>query len=262
MIARQFDPVAELQSALTVLMKNYSIAALPLVALVICIALFATVLVVAGGTALLSGGFSDLSGNPMALVQLITASLAWFGLVGLLAFVVSIIANGAAVAASESAWQSGTADVGGGFSRALAKFGDLVILAIALGVMCIVIGWTGIGLLAIGFLMMYTLPAVVVGGESAFQAIGSSWNIATKNAGPTFAAFIGIILAWVAVFIVNMIIGHIPILGWIVQLVLNSLLSVYISLVTVRFYDLLRGTASAAVVAPAPPPPPPPTPTA
>jgi hypothetical protein len=260
MIARQFDPVAELQSAFSVLMKNYSIAAIPLVALIVCFTLFGTVLVVAGGTALLSGGFTDLSSNPMALVQVITASLAWFGLVGLVAFIISMVANGAAVAASESAWQSGTADVGGGFSRALAKLGDLVVLAIALGFMCIVIGWTGIGLIAIGFLMLYTLPAVIVGGESAFQAIGTSWNMATKNAGPTFAAFIGIILVYFVGLIVNMIIGHIPILGWIAQLVINALLSVYVSLVTVRFYDLLRGSGLPMASATLAPPPPPPTP--
>lgn len=260
MIARQFDPVAELQSAFSVLMKNFGIAAIPLVAIVVCIALFGTVLVIAGGSALMAGGLADLNNNPMALVPIITASLAWFGLALLVAFIIGIVANGAAVSASESAWQSGTADVGGGFSRALAKAGDLVVCAIVLGVIFIAISWTVIGPLAEFFLMLYVLPAVVVGGESAFQAMGTSWNMATKNAGPTFGAFIGIILTWIVVFVINAVIGHIPVLGWIVSLLLNALLSAYVALVVVRFYDLLRGSATATVV-PTSPPPPPPTPT-
>lgn len=264
MIARQFDSVAEIQSAFNVLMKNYMIAAIPLIALVLCIAVFGFAFVIAGGTALLagglSGGLSDLSDNPMALVPMITAAAGWFAIACLVAFVIQFIALGAASSAAESAWQSGAADVSAGFARALGKVGDLILYGIVFCIIMAVIGWTVLGALALFFLMLYTVPAIVVGGESAFAAMGTSWNMATKNAGPTFAAFIGIILAWIVVFIVDMVLGHIPILGWIVQLVLNALLGGFAALVVVRFYDLLRGTAMATAVAPTAPPPPPPTP--
>jgi len=46
----------------------------------------------------------------------------------------------------------------------------------------------------------------------------------------------------------------------IISLALNGLLSAFAALVVVRFYDLLRGSATATVVAPTAPPPPPATP--
>jgi len=259
MIARQFDPVAELQSAFTVLTKNYALAVIPLVAGVICAALLATVLVVVGGGALFAS-MSDMSNNPMALVPIITASLGWFGIVGLVVFVIALIGDGAAVAAAESAWSTGVADLSGGFNRAMSKLGDLVVAAVVLCLICAVIFLTFIGPLILVFLMLYVLPAIVVGGESAFQAMGTSWNMATKNVGATFAAFIGIFLVGIVVTIVNSILGHIPVLGWIIALVLNGLLGAYGALVIVRFYDLLRGSASATAVPTSAPPPPPPTP--
>lgn len=260
MIARQFDPVAELQSAFSVLMKNYSIAAIPLVALIACVAVFAVVFGIGGGAALLTGAFTDLSSDPTKLLAVFAGMGLWLGIAALVAGIIQFIALGATAAASESAWQTGTADVGGGFSRALGKIGELIFYGILFTIVMAVIGWTVIGAIAWAFLMLYGVPAIIVGGESAVGAIGASWNMATKNAGPTFAAFIGIILMWIVVVIVNLVIGHIPILGWIVQLALNSLLGAYVALVVVRFYDLLRGTATATAVAPAAPPPPPPTP--
>jgi len=260
MIARQFDPVAELQSAFTVLTKNYALAVIPIVGLIVCLALFAIVAIVVGGSALLAS-FGSLQNNPMAIGTILAASLPFFGLAALVAFVIALIADGAAVAAAESAWSTGVADVSGGFSRAMSKLGDLVVAAVVLCLICAVIALTFIGPLILLFLMLYVLPAIVVGGESAFQAMGTSWNLATKNVGATFAAFIGIVLVGIVVGIVNSIIGHIPVLGWIVALLLNGLLGAYGALVVVRFYDLLRGTATAtAVPTSTAPPPPPPTP--
>lgn len=261
MIARQFDPVAELQSAFSLLFKNYTLAAIPLVALIVCIALFAIVAIVVGGTALLAS-LGSLQSNPMALWTVLAASLPFFGLAGLVAFVVAVVADGAAVSAAESAWKSGVSDLSGGFARAMGKLGDLVVAGLVLCIIAIAIIWTFIGPLALFFLMLYVLPAIVIGGESAFQAMGTSWNMATKNAGPTFAAFIGIVLVSVVGAIINSILGHVPILGWIIALVVNALTGAYAALVIVRFYDLLRGSATATVVPTStPPPPPPPVPT-
>jgi len=256
MIARQFDPVAELQSAFTVLTKNYALAVIPLVALIICLALFGVVAIVVGGSALLAS-FGSLQSNPMALWTVLAASLPFFGLAALVAFVIALIADGATVAAAESAWITGVADISGGFSRAMSKLGDLVVAGIVLCLICAVIAITIVGPLILLFLMLYVLPAIVVGGESAFQAMGTSWNLATKNVGATFAAFISIVLVGIVAAIVNSIISHIPILGVIISLALNGLLSAFAALVVVRFYDLLRGSATATVVTPTAPPPPP-----
>jgi len=252
MIARQFDPVAELQSAFTVLTKNYVLAVIPLVSLVVCLALFGVVAIVVGGSALLAS-FGSLQSNPMALWTVLAASLPFFGLAALVAFVIALIADAATVAAAESAWSTGVADLSGGFSRAMSKLGDLVVAGIVLCLICAVIAITIVGPLILLFLMLYVLPAIVVGGESAFQAMGTSWNLATKNFGATFAAFIGIVLVGIVAAIVNSIISHIPILGVIISLAINGLLGAFGALVVVRFYDLLRGSATATA---APPPPP------
>ncbi|HEY7994279.1 MAG TPA: hypothetical protein VID24_08720 [Candidatus Eremiobacteraceae bacterium] len=253
MIARPFDPVAELQSAFTVLFKNYALAVIPLVALIICFALFAIVAIVVGGSALLAS-FGTLQNNPTALWTILAASLPFFGIAGLVAFVIALIADGATVAAAESAWSTGVADISGGFSRAMSKLGDLVVAAIVLLIICAVLAITFVGPLILLFLMLYVLPAIVVGGESAFQAMGTSWNLATKNFGATFAAFIGIVLVAVVAMVVNAVLHYIPVLGWLASLALNGLLSAFGALVVVRFYDLLRGSATATA---APPPPPP-----
>jgi hypothetical protein len=253
MIARPFDPVAELQSAFTVLFKNYALAVIPLVALIICFALFAIVAIVVGGSALLAS-FGTLQNNPTALWTILAASLPFFGIAGLVAFVIALIADGATVAAAESAWSTGVADISGGFSRAMSKLGDLVVAAIVLLIICAVLAITFVGPLILLFLMLYVLPAIVVGGESAFQAMGTSWNLATKNFGATFAAFIGIVLVAVVAMVVNAVLHYIPVLGWLASLALNGLLSAFGALVVVRFYDLLRGSATATAA-------PPPTPT-
>jgi len=253
MIARQFDPIAELQSAFTLLTKNFSLAAIPLVALLIVGALFGTVVAVAGGSALLAGGLN----NPMALAPIITGALLWFGLALLVGIIVELIGHAAVIAASQSAWEGRAPMSGAGVSRALSRLGDLVVAGIVLGLIFLVICWTIIGPLVLGFLMMYVLPAIIVSGESAFQAMGTSWNLTTKNFGPTFAAFIGIVLAAVVAGIINAILGHIPILGWIIALVIGACVGAFSALVVVRFYDLLRGATTATLVTPTAPPPPP-----
>ena len=255
MIARQFDPIAELQSAFSLLFKNYALAAIPLVALIVCFALFGLVAIVVGGSALLAS-LGNLQSNPMALGSIIAVSLPFFGLAALVAFVITLIADGAVVSAAESAWKSGVADVGGGISRSLAKLGDLIVAGIVLGIICVLIAITFVGPLALIFLMMYVFPAIVIGGESAFQAMGTSWNMATKNAGPTFAAFIGIVLVYIVGWIIQAVLHSIPILGWIISLVVSGLTGGYAALVVVRFYDLLRGTATAAAMPTSTPPPP------
>ena len=253
MIARQIDAMAELKSAFDVLTKNFTLAAIPTVALVLIGCLFAIVALATGASALLSGGFND----PTILMSALAGGAFFFGIALIIAIIVSLIAQAAVIAASEAAWAGRQPDLGAGVGRAFSKAGELFLAGLVLAIIAIAVSWTFVGLIALGFLMMYVAPAIVLGGEGAMAALGTSWRMSTQNFGPTAGAFLGLIVAGIAAGIINAILGHIPIIGWIGILVVYGFVSAYQALVIVRFYDLLR-------TAPAAPPPissgPPPTP--
>jgi hypothetical protein len=253
MIARSFDPIAELQSAFNVLTKNWVLAAIPTVGLLICFALFAMVFMASGGFAILSGGLNDLS----TLLTVLGGALVGVCIAGLISIVVMSIAHAAVVVAAKDVWDGRTPNVGSAITRALSRVADIILAGFSIAIICIAISWTFIGPLALIFLMIYVYPAIIVGGESAFAAMGTSWRMSTQNAGPTFGAFLGILVFWIAGAIVNVILQHIPIIGTIASLFLNGFISAFGALVIVRFFDLLKaGTAGTQMVTPSSPPPP------
>ena len=262
MIARPVEPFAELQAAFTVLTKNFSIAAIPAVSTLICFALFGVLLTATVGAAALSGwATGNMFSNPAAWSAMIGGGLLSFGIGALVAILISTISHGAVIAASEAAWVGQAPDLGSAVGRAFGRVGDLLVAGLVLGIIALCIFWTIVGVPLLIFFMLYVGPAVVIGGESAFAAMGTSYRLATANAGLTFAALVGILIAAVVGAIVNTVLGHIPVLGWIAALIVSGLVGAYIGLIVVRFYDLVRG-AGTPTVASAPPaaPPPPPAP--
>ena len=262
MIARQFDPVAELQSAFTILTKNLTLGAIPLVGCLIAGAIFVAFLFGTGASALIASGLND----PTAWGAMIGGALFTFSIAALAAGIILLISQAAVMAASEAVWEGRPPDIGAGVSRALGRVLDLFLAGLVLCIIAIAISWTFVGPLALIFLMLYVAPAIVVGGESAFSAIGTSWRLSTQNFGPTFAAFGGVVLAGIAGGIVNAVLGHIWIIGWIGILLVGGFVGAYQALVVVRFYDLLKASApplaSTPPVAYSPPPQPPPPPVA
>jgi len=255
MIARSFDPMAELQSAFNILTKNWMLAAIPAVGLLICFALFAMVFMASGGFAILSGGLNDLS----TLFSVLAGALVGVCIAALVSIVVMSIANAAVVVAAKDVWDGRTPDYGSAVSRALSRVVDLFLAGLVIAIIAVAISWTFIGPLALLFLMIYVGPAIIVGGENAFAAMGTSWRMSTQNAGPTFGAFLGILVIAIAGGIVNAILQHIPIIGVIIALLINGLISAFAALVVVRFFELLKGgVAGSPLVAPSSVPPPPP----
>jgi len=257
MIARSFDPMAELQSAFNILTKNLSLVAIPAIALLICFAVFALVLVASGAGAIVASGLNDLT----TLMSVIGGAIVGLCIAALVAIVVTSIANAAVVVAAKDVWEGRPPDLGSALNRAMSRIVDLFLAGLVIAIICIAISWTFIGPLALLFLMIYVGPAIIVGGESAFTAMGTSWRMSTQNAGPTFAAFLGILVLGIACAIVNAILQHIPILGVIISLLINGFLSAFAALVVVRFFDLIRSNATGSAMATptsAPPPPSPP----
>ena len=257
MIARSFDPMAELQSAFNILTKNLSLAAIPTIGLLICFAVFAMVLVASGAGAIVASGFNDVT----TLLSVLGGAIIGVCVAALIAIVVTSIANAAVVVAAKDVWDGRPPDFASAVSRAVSRVVDLFLACLVIAIICVAISWTIIGPLALLFLMIYVCPAIIVGGENAFAAMGTSWRMVTQNAGPTFGAFLGILVIGIAGFIVNAVLQHIPILGVIISLLINGFISAFAALVIVRFFDLLRANATGSAMATpssSPPPPPPP----
>ncbi len=257
MIARPVEPFAELQAAFNVLTKNLSLATIPAVSAIVCVAVFGVLLTATFGAASLSGWANgSFFSNPAMWSTLIGGALLTFCVGFLIAIVISTISHGAVIAASESAWEGRPIDLGAAVGRAFGRIADLLLAGIVLGLIAVLIWWTVVGIPALIFLMLYVGPAIVVNNENAFAAMGTSFRMATQNAALTFAALVGVLLALFAGGLVNIVVGHIFLIGWIVSLVMSGLVGAYIALVVVRFYDLVRGagTPTIAVQPPSPPP--------
>lgn len=263
MIARQFDPVTELQSAFTVLTKNLTLAAIPTAAAIIVCAVLVLTLVATGASALIASGLSDPTAIGTAVAAGIGSLLFGLGITLVIGIIVGLLAQAAVIAGSEAVWEGRPPDLGVGLRTAMERAGDLFIGGLLLALIFIAISWTLVGPLVLAFLMVYFAPAVVVGREGGIAAIGTSWRMATQNFGPTFAAFAGIVIMAVIGGVVQAILGHLPILGWVAALLVSGFTAAYGALVAVRFYDLLRGGGmplARPASPPTPTPPPPPTP--
>ncbi|MBC5823983.1 MAG: hypothetical protein GIW99_08150 [Candidatus Eremiobacteraeota bacterium] len=247
MINRQFDAVAELQAAFQVLSKNWILALPTAIASLVAIVFLTSM---AGATALSVLGAGSLSGHPGGMAALLgMGSMTLIG-GGALIFLITAVAHATVIGAAEDAWRGQQPDLSRGLSRAVAKLPSIIIaaiiLAVAAMVCAILVIAAGLGLLlllALGFTMMYVLPAIVVGSESGTSALGASWRLSTRNFAPSIAAFIGIVAAYIVGGLVSATIGHVPVLGWIAAFFVGGLTSAFAALVSVRFYDVLGGAA-------------------
>jgi hypothetical protein len=269
MIANQIDALAELQLAFRVLTKNLSLTAIPIAAMLLSGGLVVLAAIVAGASGYIASGMSDLS----SMMGILTAGAIWFGIALLIALILGLIAEAAVIGGSELVWEGRTPDLSSGLGRAFGKIGDLFLFGLVAGILFVAVSWTVVGPLVLSYFFMYAAPAIVIGNQNAFGAIGTSWRLSTQNFGPSASAFLGLIVVGICAGIVNVILGFIPVLGHIVALLVFGFVLAYAALVAVRFYDLLMGKATPAVASaiPAapvgsmptptpysPPPPPPP----
>lgn len=257
MVNRQFDALAELQSAFNVLSKNL-VLAIPTALVALAAALLAIFAVATVFASLLGAGV--LTGSaPGAIRPGVGALLAGGGglllLVGLVVLVLlGILAQAVVMAGAERVWHGEPADLTHGIARAMGKIGPLFLLfllAMIVGFICfviIIIGW--IAFIVLGFFFMYTIPAIVVGNEGVMNALRTSWRLVRENIGPSLSAFVGIILVSAIGAIIDRILLHIPVFGLIINLVVGGLTSAYSALVLVRFYDLLRAQPAIATSGP------------
>lgn len=247
MVTQQIDAMAEVQSAFRLFTRHWILGVPLLIGYCVFFALIIIAFVIGGGAAMISGGLTG--GDPRAIMAALGSAgilVAIFGLVGAL---VLAIAHAAVYSGAEEAWQGRAPSIGAAIGVGLSKLPQMIVAFLILLIPFIICGllaavFIGIPLLiALGFLMMFVLPAIVIGGAGGWPAIQESWRLTTKNFGPSAMAFLAVVVISIIGTIINLVLGHIPIIGQIIGLVISIAVGVFSALVVVRFYDLLRGGA-------------------
>ena len=264
-MAGQFDAVAELTASFKLLFQrnNWMLAIPVLVGSIVGVLVLGVCLAIGFGSAIFSligaGAMTagSSSGNiPTGMGALMGAIFGFGGLmliIGvILCAVVITVGYAWTYAAGEPVWKGGAPDIGGGFSKALAKFGPLFVAALIIGLVLSLTFWTFIVPIAIGLFCLFVIPYIMQANESGWGSISASIKLVSSNFGPAGMLFLGLIVVAVASAIINMILGIIPILGHLVALAVNALLAAFTLLAIMRFYALLTGAAAPSAPAATP----------
>ncbi len=250
-----FDAVAELTKTFSLLFqkKNWMLAVPLLIGTLVAVAVVGLTFVLALGPSIAAAMYGGASGH-MSPAAILPALLGFGGLlvlVGVLvAFGIGMFTYGWAYAAAAPMWGGGDPDISGGFNKAMAKLGPLLVFGIIAALVICLLGWTVIVPILIGLFCLYCLPYIMMGNESGTGAISASIKLSRENFGPTAMLFLGFIVVGVASGIINAVLGMIPLLGNIIGLAVGALVGAYATLASMRFYSLLTGSATAAPAAP------------
>ena len=180
-------------------------------------------LTVAGG---LAGGLAGL--------------LAGGALFMLLGGLLSLIASGVVIVMARDALAAREPVMVEALNAVIARFLDVLVasllltLIVGVGMLFFVVP----GLLA-AFFLIFTLPAVLLEGQGAVDALRRSAYLVKENIGPVAGLVIGGILAAVVTAIVSRILEVVPILGHLAAALLAGVFITYLSVVGVRVYQSL-----------------------
>ncbi len=246
MVVGRIDVAAELQRAAEVLSRYWTLAIPPALAslafAVFFVVLIASVLVGLTGAAVLvaSGGVGHALG---ALVGM--GSLSLVLLVPLL-LLLSFVASAMTVVAAVDAWAGRSPDFARAAAVVVRKLPALLAAGIAIFALAIVpllLTVVGIGfllLLVLGFCTMYVMPAIVLGGESGFAALGASYRLVRADLATNGLVFAAMLAVGIAGQIATTVMIHLPLLNFVAAFVVGGFTTAYTALVAARFYALQR----------------------
>jgi hypothetical protein len=174
-----------------------------------------------------------------------------------LVMLVAIVQTGWVTGMAGVAWERGTATLGDGWSALGHRAGEIflvMLILLPLGIIALLLALPTLllSLLAFYVFFIYAIPAVVIGGHSAGQALSESCRMAARNFWPT----VGIAAIVICVsFIAAMLGGEIARLqlfaGGLISAIVQSAALAYTTLVIVGEYVKLNPAQPVA----APPPP-------
>jgi hypothetical protein len=247
MISRPaFSPADELQRCVEMLVKYWILAVPPaLASLAIVLVTFATLLTLIGSTvagALLGGNQHAGEGAGAGF-----GFAALLGLAGvMLGFVALNVSQAVTMHASLDAYADRTPDLQGSLRAVLPRLGDLsvsMLLCFLLLIVPAVLSLVLIGipfLIVAGYFLIYVQAAVVLGGETAADAIGTSIRIGRTHVGHTLVLVLGAIAALIVGSVVNGIAVHLPLVNVVVGFVVGGFTSAFVAMASARFYVVLR----------------------
>ncbi len=174
--------------------------------------------------------------------------IGFLGVIGgfLAATLVSIIAHAAVIRAAADAWEGRPVQLATALTAAFARLPALVVAALAILILLIIpiaLSFIFIGIpliFVVWYLLIFTLPAIMLDNQNGFDAISTSFRITTRQVGPSLVAAIGIWVVMIVAHVIGGVIGHIPLLGWLAFFAIGGLAQAYAALVSARFYTLLR----------------------
>ena len=130
--------------------------------------------------------------------------------------------------------------IGDGVSAVMGRLGDVVGASALFGLIVVVasIFFVIPGLIA-AFFLMFALPAVLLDGAGALDALGRSARLVRANLGPALGLVIGVIIVMVALWIAIALLTNVPLLGQLASALLLGVFAAYVAVVAVRVYRLL-----------------------
>ena len=186
-------------------------------------------------------------GHEAGALAAIAAGAAGVGLALLAIVVLSSLASAVVIAAAQNVWEGRDPDFRAAWLLTLRRLPDLFAALVLCGLIAIVpialcvvlIGFPM--LLVVSYLLMYVIPAIVIGGENAPSAIRTSFRLTTANGNVSLVAFGGIVAAFFVGRFVDAFCIHVPGLGLLTAFAVGGFTAAYGALVRARFYALLRG---------------------
>ncbi|HSE94796.1 MAG TPA: hypothetical protein VLD61_02840 [Methylomirabilota bacterium] len=232
------DVVGYFREGLLVLRRYPMLIVPPLAVQVIVFVL--TVLLLGGGLGIgmIFGGI--LGGLPGGSVAGLAGLIAGAILLTLLSFLLSLIASSLVVVMAREALAAREPTIGPALDAVMSRFLDVVLISILLVVII------GLGMLFLvlpglvaAFFLVFALPAVLLDGSRATEALGRSARLVRANLGPVAGFFVGGLLAAVASAILSTILEVVPLLGHLAAAVLAGVFISYVTVVGVRVFQSL-----------------------
>lgn len=223
------DLVGHFQAGLDVL-KRYPMLVVPPLAVQVILVVLA--LLFLGGVT----GMTLVGGLAGGLAGLLAGGALFMLLGGLL----SLIASGVVIVMARDALAAREPVIGDAVNAVMARFVDVLVasilltLIVSIGMVLFVIP----GIIA-AFLLIFTLPAVLLDGQAAVDALRRSVALVKENIGAVLGLIIGGILAVVIAGLVSRLFGLVPVLGQLASAVVSGVLISYLTVVGVRIYQTL-----------------------
>jgi hypothetical protein len=163
-----------------------------------------------------------------------------------------LVSSGMVVLMARSALGGQEPGLGDALAAVTRRLGAVAVAASLVGLI-VMIGFVFLvipGIVAAVFLM-FTLPAVLLDGLGAVDAMRRSAALVRTHVGPVIGFVVGCLLVMVGIGIASWILSFVPFLGGLASFVLHGAAVSYLTVVGVHVYGLLRaapGIATGAIV--------------